>query len=49
MVERKVSQVRVGSAWVQPEQAMAGDIQGEPDWLRKVVDPELIELIRKES
>ena len=52
-VERKVSQARVGSAWFLSEQWQEISKENPSlrgvDWLRKVVDPELIELIRHES
>ena len=52
-VERKVSQARVGSAWFLSEQwqeiSKENPLLRGVDWLRKVVDPELIELIRHES
>ena len=52
-VERKVSQARVGSAWFLSEQWQEISEENPSlrgvDWLRKVVDPELIELTRHES
>ena len=52
-VERKVSQARVGSAWFLSERWQEiskrnPSLQGV-NWLRKVVDPELIKLIRYDS
>ena len=50
-VERKVSQARVGSAWFLSEQWQEISKENPSlrgvDWLRKVVDPELIKLIRR--
>ena len=52
-VERKVSQAKVGSAWFLSERWQEISKENPSlrgvDWLRKVVDPELIELIRYES
>ena len=52
-VERKVSQARVGSAWFLSERWQEISEENPSlrgvDWLRKVVDPELIALIRHES
>jgi hypothetical protein len=52
-VERKVSQARVGSAWFMSERWQEISEENPSlrgvEWLRKIVDPELIELIRYES
>ena len=52
-VERKVSQAKVGSAWFLSERwqeiSEENPMLRGVEWLRKVVDPELIKLIRNES